>query len=247
LYIFLDFLYNLQIVLVFISNTWWPWFNVFNAVFFIQFFLVCTFFYMFFYKNIYYILLYVFTNFFLVGIYLAFFQIELFTAFLWLIECSVLFIFLLLLFYLNVKGSFSFFTAKLYAALFLTLFVVFVVTVCYSESNIFTAFSLEAFNVLEHYYEAVFNNVTNDFYGFSIIYYFLNVVEFLEVGFLLLVGSVVCVNLHQISKNTRTQSYFNTFLVFNFFFDFLGFSFLRRQNIIKQGNAKAAVKLFKKK
>jgi hypothetical protein len=181
------------------------------------------------------------------GAYLAFFQVELFTAFLWLIECSVLFIFLLLLFFLNIKGSFSVFSIMLYKILFLMCFILFIVTYSYSGASIFAPFSLEGFNLIENYFEAVYNNITNDFYGFSIVYYFLNVVEFLEIGFLLLIGSVVCVNLHQIGKNTRTQSYFNTFLVFNFFVDFLGFSFLRKQNIIKQGNAKAALKLFKKK
>lgn len=202
---------------------------------------------MLFYRNVYYILLYVFINFFLIGVYLAFFQIELFTAFLWLIECSVLFIFLLLLFYLNIKGSFCTVNIKLYNILFLMVFILFIVVTCYSGSSIFAAFSLEVFNLIENYYEAVYNNITNDFYGFSIVYYFLNIVEFLEVGFLLLIGSVVCVNLHQMGKNTRAQSYSSTFLIFNFFIDFLSFNFLRRQNIIKQGNAKASVKLFKKK
>ena len=181
------------------------------------------------------------------GVYLAFFQVELFTAFLWLIECSVLFIFLLLLFYLNVKGSFSVVNINLYMLLIIVIFVLFVVVICYSGSSVFSAFSLELFNIVENYYEATYNNVTNDFYGFSIIYYFLNIVEFLEVGFLLLIGSVVCVNLHQTSKNIRAQSYSNTFLIFNFFGDFLGFNFLRRQNLLKQSNTKAAVKLFKKK
>ena len=95
-------------------NQWWPWISFWDDVFFIQFFIVCTFFYIYVYKNVYYVLLYTFINFFLIGVYLSVFQIELFTAFLWLVECSVLFVFLLLLFFLNIKGSYTYTSSQTY-------------------------------------------------------------------------------------------------------------------------------------
>jgi len=103
------------------------------------------------------------------------------------------------------------------------------------------------YGLLDNYYEALFNPVSNDLFGFSISYYFLNGVEFLFIGFLLLIGSVICVNLYLTNKNIRAQAVNSYLVVFNFFSDFTSFFFLRKQNLIKQGNNKASLKLFKKK
>ena len=102
------------------------------------------------------------------------------------------------------------------------------------------------YGLIDNYYESIYNNVNNDLFGFSISYYFLNGVEFIFIGFLLLIGSVICVNLYQMNKNIRAQSYANYLSVFNFFTDFTSFLFLRKQNLIKQGNNKASLKVFKK-
>lgn len=106
---------------------------------------------------------------------------------------------------------------------------------------------LNVFDFNDNYYECFLNSVTNDLFGFSISYYIINSVEFIVIGFLLLVGSVVCVNLYQMNKNVRAQSYSSFLSIFNFFVDFSSFFFLRRQNLIKQGNTKASLKIFKKK
>lgn len=182
------------------------------------------------------------------GVYLSIFQIELFTAFLWLVECSVLFVFLLLLFYLNIKGSYSYTFTQSYNYIFSLCVILYLLLINYcldSDSN--TGFDMGFYYIVDNYYEAYTNNITNDLFGFSISYYFINGIEFLVVGFLLLVGSVICVNLYQINKNVRTQATNNYLTVFNFFSDFTSFFFLRKQNLIKQGNNKASVKLFKKK
>lgn len=198
------------------------------------------------YSNIYYILLYTFINFFLIGVYLSIFQVEIFTAFLWLVECSVIFVFLLLLFYINVKGNinYTYINTYIYVWLFLLFFII-ILGNFYSDSDV--DYDLNLYGLVENYYEALFNPITNDLFGFSISYYLLNGVEFLLVGFLLLLGSVVCVNLYQMNRNVRTQSYNNYLSVFSFFNDFTSFFFLRRQNLIKQGNTKPSLKLFKKK
>ena len=188
--------------------------------------------------------MYVGLIFFLIGIYLSIFQVELFTAFLWLIECSVLFVYLLLLFFLNIKGIYNYTYTQTYYICIIFCFIFFCV---FFDTTTYRTCIVDLFNILENYYESVCNFNCNDLFGFAISYYTLNIVEFLIIGFLLLVGSVICVNLYQINKNVRAQSYFNYLVVFNFFTDFLGFYFLRRQSITKQGNTKTALKIFKKK
>lgn len=108
-------------------------------------------------------------------------------------------------------------------------------------------FDLNFYGLIDNYYEGLFNPVANDLFGFSVSYFLINGVEFLFIGFLLLIGSVICVNLYQMNKNIRVQSYNNFLSLFNFFKDFSSFFFLRRQNLIKQGNTKASVKIFRKK
>jgi hypothetical protein len=184
-------------------------------------------------------------NFFLIGIYLSLFQIELFTAFLWLVECSVLFVFLLLLFYLNVKGSYNYVYYTGYVCLFILFFMFYLLLInCYADTDVNP--NLNLFFIIENYYESTYNPVMNDLLGFSISYYYINAVEFILIGFLLLVGSVICVNMYQLNKNIRAQSLSNFLLSFDFFTDFTNFLFLRRQNLTKQGNTKPALKFFKK-
>ena len=244
----MDFIFSIFNVTQSLINQWWPWITLWDDIFIIQFFIIMTYVYIYLYKNIYYILLYVFINFFLIGIYLSIFQIELFTAFLWLVECSVIFVFLLLLFYLNIKGSYIYTYNQLHNYFVVGIIFIYVILINnYSETDSYCYIDISLYSLIDNYYESLFNNITNDLFGFSISYYLLNGIEFLFIGFLLLVGSVVCVNLYQMNKNVRTQSYTNYLSVFNFFSDFVSFNFLRRQNLIKQGNNKPSLKIFKKK
>jgi hypothetical protein len=101
--------------------------------------------------------------------------------------------------------------------------------------------------IIDNGYENISNFLQNDLFVFFVSYYTLNNFEFLCIGFLLLVGSIICVNLYIVNKNSRVQNY-NSFLsIFNFFLDMCGFYFLRKQNLIKQGNSKASLKIFLKK
>ena len=98
---------------------------------------------------------------------MSIFQIELFTAFLWLVECSVLFVFLLLLFYLNIKGAYSYSTSENYNyLLFLFIFIYFILINYYSESDTNCFVDMNFYGILENYYEAVYNNISNDLFGF---------------------------------------------------------------------------------
>ena len=203
---FINFFYTIQLLI----NQWWPWVSLWDDIFLIQFFIVTTFFYIFFYNNIYYVLLYTFINFFLIGIYLSIFQIELFTAFLWLVEFSVLFVFLLLLFFLNIKGVYTYTTSYTYNYIFALFILIYFILINYtSDSDTSILIDMGFYGLIDNYYEALCNNVSNDLFGFSISYYLVNGVEFILIGFLLLIGSVICVNLYQFNKSVRVQSYNN--------------------------------------
>lgn len=225
---------------------WYPWVIIVNDMYVIQLSVLCSFLFILFYSNIYYILLYSFVNFFLMGVYLSISQIELFTALLWLIECSVLFVFLLLLFYLNVKYKSNYIFSHIYAYVFIFyIYVYFFLVNCYCESDNDNLFEVSTYSILDNYYEAFQNDILNDLFGFFVSYFFLNGVEFLLIGFLLLIGSVICVNLHQMNKNVRTQTHSNYLLIFNLFKDLTSFFFLRKQSLIKQGFTKPSTKVFK--
>ena len=237
-----------QIDLYYIYNSlsvWWPWVDFLNEVFLLQITLFVIFIYMNYYSSVYYTLLYVFILFFLFGVAIAMSQLELFTAFLWLIECSVIFVFLLLLFYLNIKNLYIH-TNKSYYSYFILLFYFMYLIILIPSSGLFLV-NLSLYFLLDNSYESIFNLLQNDLFVLFISYYVLNNVEFIIIGFLLLVGSIICVNLYTVNKNTRSQNY-NSFLnIFNFFLDMSSFLFLRKQNLIKQGNMKPSLKIFLKK
>lgn len=149
---------------------------------------------------------------------------------------------------MNIKGVYTYTISQTYIYYFILFLLSFFIAInYYTESDTDALLDMSSYGLIDNYYEALFNNIANDLFGFSIIYYNVNGVEFIFIGFLLLVGSVICVNLYQMNKNVRTQSYQNYLSVFNFFTDFTSFFFLRKQNLTKQGNTKASLKVFKKK
>jgi len=149
---------------------------------------------------------------------------------------------------LNIKGVYTYTISQTYIYYFILFLLSFFIAInYYTESDTDALLDMSSYGLIDNYYEALYNNISNDLFGFSIIYYNVNGVEFIFIGFLLLVGSVICVNLYQMNKNVRTQSYQNYLSVFNFFTDFTSFFFLRKQNLTKQGNTKASLKVFKKK
>jgi ABC-type multidrug transport system permease subunit len=99
----------------------------------------------------------------------------------------------------------------------------------------------------DDFYEALFNTNMNDFRVLTIGYYSINSIEFLLIGLILLVGSVVCVNLNKIQKSLRVFKYSSYFNIFNFFKDFLNFTFMRKQNLTNQTLNPSIIIIFKKK
>ena len=242
--------YNL--IITFYSNLflyWWPWISFSTDVFILQFFIFYLLYLILNTKNIYYTLLYIFIQFFIFGIYLGLMQLELFTGFLWVIECTVIFIFLIILFYVNFKGYINDFYSKIYFFnKYVYILVFFLINLIYFydfENYIWE--ELNMFYYWDDFYESIINSNMNDFSVLLLSYYTINSLEFIIMGIILLIGSIVCVNLHKINRNKRVQSYDNFFSFFNFFKDSVNFVFTRRQNLHNQNIYTPSSKIFKKK
>ena len=229
--------------LLFFINYWLPWLSLITESFLLQYIIIYLLYILLYNNNIYYILLTVVIITFFSGLFLATYQLELFTAFLWLVELSVFFVFLLLLFYVNIKGVVDCFSIKynIYIILFCCVFAFFLFSYC----------DLESYGWCITYYDDVYTSlisqINNDFYGIFISYYYINVCEFILVGAILLIGSVFCITLFKINSVIATHNYTNFFKVFNFFNNFLNFFFVRKQNLLKQGFSKESLRFFKKK
>lgn len=177
---------------------------------------------------------------------------ELFTAFLWLAESVVIFISLLLLFYLNVYGNISQINIKFYSYKYYGLLLLFVFFnhfyILPSEIEFFLPLELTSANYLwDDFYESLWLDILTDLYGLYLSYYRLNSFEFIFVGLLLLIGSLLCVNINKFNRINKINSYHDLFLIFDFFKDFVKFIFMRKQNLVDQENHPASTRIFKKK
>ncbi len=244
-------IYNLFSNIFDVVLVWWPWLTFWSDLWFVQFVMIYILYLMFSALNVYYVLLYMFLEIFFFGIFISIYQMELFTGFLWVTECTVVFISLLLLFYLNIEGNQVRLDLKIFRLYYsFGLFVIFLIFMCFSYGNEFELYvpmALNFIDVWDDFYEALANTNSNDFMMLTISYYSLNSIEFICVGILLLVGSVVCVNLNKMQKSLKVQKYSNTLDVFNFFKDFVNYVFMRKQNLVDQTLNPASVRIFKKK
>ena len=200
-------------------------------------------------KNIYYVLLYLFIQIFFFGIYLAIANLEFFTGFLWVLEGTIVFVFLLLLLYVNFKGYINsydinifFFNKTIY---FLTIFFFSLFFYSSEENMLFNNTIGTLF--WDDYYEAIYNANMNEFTQLLLSYYSFNSLGFLIIGVILLIGSVVCVNLFKVNKNYRLYSYNSFFSFFSFFLDTINYNFIRKQNLHNQNISVPSTRIFKKK
>jgi len=199
--------------------------------------------------NIYYMLLYLFFYFFLLGVFLSYWQVEFFTGFLWLIELTILFVFLLILFFLNFKGTLN--NVKKEIDFFKKLnlfFIFFFINIYYFYDSEFLIINeLNFSNLWEDYYECLKNFGMNDFKALLISYYYYNSVEFITLGIILFIGSVVCVNLFKVNKNDINNNINDFINIFDFFLNNISFVFLRKQNLTNQNLTLPSVRFLKKK
>jgi len=232
-------------------NYWWPWLNFFSDTWFFQLLIIYVLYLIFSTLNIYYILLYLFVEIFLFGIFISIIQMEFFTGFLWVVECTVIFIALILLFFLNVEGTQIKFNLKTYRFYFIyILFVSFLIFNNFSYIGNYEFYLPIIFNNIDlwdDFYESLFNTNMNDFRSITIAYYSINSIEFLLIGFILLIGSVVCVNLNKLQKSIKIFKYSIYFNIFDYFKDYINFTFMRKQNLTDQTLNPASIRIFKKK
>jgi hypothetical protein len=173
---------------------------------------------------------------------------DLFIGFLWVIELTIIFISVLLLFYLNYSGSSKHSSKKTHTYLYGGFFGLFFLNYDFpGEFEGYLPVELNIFELWEDYYEAMHNTAMNDFGGLLVGYYSINSLEFILVGVLLLIGSVACVNLFRNTRLSNVVQYNTFFKLFNFFTDFIDYIFMRKQNLTKQTKMKGSTKIFKKK
>lgn len=232
-------------------NFWWPWLNLINESFLIQFLIIYSLYLIYSTSNLYFLLFYVFILFFYFGLFLAIYNLELFTAFLWLTECVIVFVSILFLFYLNVYGNvnklnINIFSFKYYG-IFFSFFLVSFIYINPSEMEFFLPNELNSIILWDDYYESLFNTKMNDLFGLYLSYYLINSFEFIVIGLLLLIASVVCVNLNKFNRNIKANNYYDLISLFDFFEDFVKFLFMRKQNLVDQSISSTSTKVFKKK
>lgn len=204
-------------------------------------------------KNIYYSLLYLFFFIFYLGLTISIIQAELFTGFLWVTEFTIILIVLVLLFYLNIEGNILMINLKktnFFYIYFIYIFFFFFTFFYFFNENIFIQKRLDwiYFSFLfDDWYESSNNLLMNDFISLTLSYYSLNNIEFILVGYLLLIGSIICVNLNKIQKSSIILNVPNLLNLFNFFNNYLNYSFLRKQTLSNQSNYQSSIRLIKKK
>lgn len=174
---------------------------------------------------------------------------DLFTGFLWVTECAVIFIAMLMLFYLNTKGNWTKLNLNIYIYNFfyIVLLLTFLLVTFPSELESFSLITLNIFDLWDDFYEALYNSNTNDFVGLLLSYYYFNSFEFLLLGVLLLIGTLLVVNLYRVNYNIKLQKYDNLFQFFDFFKDFVNYIFMRKQNLFNQQRSASSTRIFKKK
>lgn len=234
-----------------VINLWWPWIDLFNDSFILQFLIIYSLYIIYSTNNLYFVLFYIFILFFYFGIFLSLYNLELFTAFLWLTECVIIFVSILFLFYLNVYGNANKLNINVFSYKYFGLFISFVpASLIFVNPSELEYYIPNEFNIIflwDDYYEALNNSKMNDLFGIYISYYLINSFEFIIIGLLLLIASVVCVNLNKFNKNIKANNYYDLLTLFDFFEDFVKFIFMRKQNLVDQEISSPSTKMFKKK
>lgn len=219
-------------------------------IFTVQFFIVYVIFLISINNSLYYSLLYIFVEIILFGLFICLYQMELFTGFLWVAEFTIVFIAILLLFYLNVDGLALKFNTSINVLLYYIPSIL-VLVLSFSldslqEYELFTYIELNIIDLFDDYYEAFNNNALNDFIALTISYYSINGIEFIIIGLLLLLGSLACINIYKSNKNLVILKQSNILDTFDFFKDFINFSFIRKQDLNNQSSLNPSLRYIKK-
>jgi len=203
-------------------------------------------------KNLFYNLVYLFLITIYSGLYLAIIQYELFTGFLWVLEFTIVFISIVLLFFLNINLNYIKINFKKYTNIYIYIlfFVLFIYFKIYSSSLFIYSLNYKYIllnDILLDFYQSLNNLNNNDFTLLYYSYYIYNSIEFLVIGLFLFFGSIGCVLLNKEIKNLNYNLFLINFKKYNFYNSFFDFNFLRKQNLNTQSNYKPSLKIYKKR
>jgi len=202
-------------------------------------------------QNLYYNLFYITMQIVLFGLFLALYQLEIFSAFLWLTEVVIVLVCLFILFHTSPSGNIS----KIIKGIYMGKNACILVLLSLSSIN-YTYWILPEWAVAnfilssflwENYYEALNNENLNDLYGMFLSFYWLNSLEFVVIGLVLLLGSLLCVQLNKFLKTNKSLSYVSFFEIFDYFKEVSKILFLRKQSLIDQENSTSSTRTFGKK
>lgn len=240
-------LYNLSIFI----NIWFPWFSLLDLSVFLQFCMLYLCYAIFTTQNLYYILFYIIFQIFFFGMFLAIYQLEIFSAFLWMTEVVVILVCLFILFNTSPSGNINKVLKNTVNHQYSTLNLLVIVIALKYTYWMLPEYSIENFLLSsflwDDYYESLNNENTNDLYGVFLSFYWLNSLEFLIIGLVLLIGSLLCVQLNKFLKSNKSLSYVSFFEIFDFFKDFSKILFMRKQSLVDQENATSSTRSFSKK
>jgi hypothetical protein len=168
-----------------------------------------------------------------------------------LTECVIIFVSIIFLFYFNIYANYNILNINIYSfkyfGFFIGLILLSIFYIVPNEMEFFLPNELNFFFLWDDYYESLSNNKFNDLYGLFLSYYYINSLEFIIIGLLLLFASMVCVNLNKFTKNIRFNNYYDFLVLFDFFNDFVNYTFLRKQNLNDQTLSNSSTRFFKKK
>lgn len=230
---------------------WFPWFSVFNLPLYLQFSILyimcCTLIS----QNLYYNLFYVTLQIALFGFFLALYQLEIFSAFLWLTEVVIILVCLFILFHTNPSGNVSKVITSNYFSKNVSIFVLLSLA-CFNYNYwLLSEWAVADFLISsfywEDYYEAHNNDNMNDLYGMFLSFYWFNSLEFLIIGLVLLLGSLLCVQLNKFLKINKSLSYVSFFEIFDYFKEVSKILFLRKQNLVDQANSASNTRFYWRK
>jgi len=172
-------------------------------------------------------ILYVFIVVFVFGVYVTLPQWGLFLIFHWAIECVVILVFTIFLFYTNFEGYIKDFDCKIFiTSKYTCAMIFFFLNNVYLYSSGCTPLgSLNIFSFFWGFYVTVFNTSINDFSVVVVSPHEVNMLRFLFVGVVLLVGSVLYTSTYKTTKNKRVEFYGNFTTFFNLWFVRLKYSY----------------------
>lgn len=219
-----------------------PWLDFFSENIFMQLLILITIVFFKTVRSFFYKLVYMSLLVFWFGIVLAYLNIELLSGFLWVVELSVIFIFIIFLFYLNYTSN----LAEHFNVKYNFVLVIFIIAFVPFLDDYYNLDSEYSF-LYNDYYEAASNFLLNDISSIYISFFLINNFLICLLGFLIFLASMLCVNLLFFSKLTLVNSSKALLKTYNFFLDLLDVSVFRSQNMTSQQSTKPKLKFFRKK